>query len=295
MTVIDHDIAYVGHYTKDTVVTPTSSTTQDGGAFYFGCHVALAMGKRAAVVTRLARDDWHVVDQLEAAGVRMFARATPESTQLRLEYPTANLEQRIIFSTGAAGPITVDEVAAIRARHFHVCASIRGEVPLAVIDAIRARGARISLDVQGYLRVNRGGRLQSEPWPEMAEVLRRVDVLKADAAEAHALLGVDDLGLAAEKFSAFGPREVLLTHAGGVLAWVDGQRHEAPFVADNLSGRTGRGDTCTSSYVLRRQDALPANAVVWAAALTSLKLERPGPFGGSVADVEKLIRERYRS
>lgn len=289
------DIAYVGHYTKDTVVTPTGSTTQDGGAFYFGCHVALAMHKRAAVVTRLARADWHVVDQLEAAGVRMFARATPESTQLRLEYSTANLDQRTIFNTGSAGPIAVDEVAAVRARHFHVCASIRGEVPLAVIDAIKQSGARISLDVQGYLRVNRNGRLANEPWPEMAEVLRRVDVLKADAVEAHDLLGSDDLGRAAEQFAALGPTEVLLTHGAGVLAWVDGQRHAAPFVANNLSGRTGRGDTCTSSYVLRRQSAPPADAVVWAAALTSLKLERPGPFAGTTTDVEKLIRDRYRS
>jgi hypothetical protein len=46
--------------------------------------------------------------------------------------------------------------------------------------------------------------------------------------------------------------------------------------------------------VLRRQDATPRDAVVWAAALTSLKLDQPGPFRGTVADVERLIRERYQ-
>ncbi|MBN2361013.1 MAG: hypothetical protein JXR83_16275 [Deltaproteobacteria bacterium] len=293
MTPPDFDIAYVGHYTKDTVVTTSANRTQDGGAFYYGCGVALAMGKRAAVVTRLARADWHVVDRLSAAGVHMFARATPETTRLRLEYQTDDLDQRTIFNTGSAGPFTVDEVTPVRARHFHVCASIRGEVPLEVIDAIKAGGGRVSLDVQGYLRVNRGGRLQSEPWPEMAEVLRRVDVLKADAVEARELLGIDDLGAAAEKFAALGPAEVLLTHAGGVLAWADGRLHQAPFVAADLRGRTGRGDTCTSSYVLRRQERSPREAVIWAAALTSLKLEQPGPFARTVEDVERLIRERY--
>jgi hypothetical protein len=33
--------------------------------------------------------------------------------------------------------------------------------------------------------------------------------------------------------------------------------------------------------------------VLWAAALTSLKMETPGPFRGTVADVEEVIRTRY--
>jgi hypothetical protein len=33
---------------------------------------------------------------------------------------------------------------------------------------------------------------------------------------------------------------------------------------------------------------------VWAAAVTSLKMEAEGPFKRSLSDVEDLIRKRYR-
>ena len=38
---------------------------------------------------------------------------------------------------------------------------------------------------------------------------------------------------------------------------------------------------------------LPGEAAVWAAAVTTLKMEAPGPFALGRAAVEQLIRERY--
>jgi sugar/nucleoside kinase (ribokinase family) len=88
------DIAYVGHYTKDTIVHRGASKTIDGGAFYYGCNVIARMGLRAAVITHLAREDWGIVDELERLGVAMFAQATPHSTSLRLVYASENLDER---------------------------------------------------------------------------------------------------------------------------------------------------------------------------------------------------------
>ena len=89
------DIAFVGHYTKDTIVYPHVTRTVDGGAFNYGANVAARMGLQAAVVTRLAREDWHVVDEWQHLGVTMFTRATPASTCLRLIYPSANLDEAL--------------------------------------------------------------------------------------------------------------------------------------------------------------------------------------------------------
>ena len=63
------------------------------------------------------------------------------------------------------------------------------------------------------------------------------------------------------------------------MVYHDGEFDEAPFVPQELRGRSGRGDTCTSAYLSRRLTAPPAEAVIWAAAVTSLKLEdgRPVP------------------
>ncbi|MGD0264639.1 MAG: carbohydrate kinase [Candidatus Methylomirabilota bacterium] len=282
------DIAFVGHYTKDTIVYPHLTRTVDGGAFNYGANVAVRMGLNVAVVTRLARQDWHVVEDLERLGVTAFARTTPASTLLRLTYPTANLDDRTIELTSSAGPFTVEEVKDLQAKAFAVGASLRGEVPAEVVEVLAAKGGILALDVQGFLRIVRNGILVSDGWPGKEEILRCVTVLKTDAVEARLITGESDRYAAARRLAAYGPREVLLTHGGGVLVYHDGVFDEAPFAPEEVRGRSGRGDTCTSAYVSRRLTAPPAEAVRWAAAVTSLKLEAEGPFRREIAEVQAL-------
>jgi sugar/nucleoside kinase (ribokinase family) len=287
------DIVFVGHYTKDTIVYPHSTRTVDGGAFFYGANVAARMGLRIAVVTRLARQDWHVVGELERLGVTVFARETAASTHLRLTYPTANLDERTIELTSSAGPFTVAEVADVQARAFAIGASVRGEVPAEVVDALAATGAMVALDVQGFIRVVMDGRLTFDEWPGKESVLGHVTVLKTDAEEARRITGESNRHIAARRLAVLGPPEVLLTHGGGVLVLHEGTIHEAPFVPDEVRGRSGRGDTCTSAYLSRRLTAPPAEAVLWAAAVTSLKLEAEGPFRREIGEAEALC-ERLR-
>jgi sugar/nucleoside kinase (ribokinase family) len=284
----EFDIAFLGHYTKDTIVLPHETKTVNGGAFNYGARVAVKMGLRAAVTTRLAQEDFGAVDDLTRMGVEVFATPTPQSTTLKLVYPTPNLDHRTVYNAGSAGPFTPAEVAPVQARVFHVGASIRGEVPLEVIEALAQKETRISLDVQGFLRVNRGGELIHEDWPEAAQVLKLVDVLKADGLEAEVLTGRSDLREAAQALAEFGPREVVLTHSKGVLVCADGRFYAAPFRTREMRGRTGRGDTCIAAYLGKRLTASPAEATVWAAALTSLKMETEGPFNGEMGEVAKL-------
>ncbi|MEW6232481.1 MAG: PfkB family carbohydrate kinase [Chloroflexota bacterium] len=289
------DIAFIGHYTKDTVVTPQETRIIQGGAFNYGCHVAARMGLRAAVVTRLAREDFDVVETLTRMGVRVFATPTQESTCLKLVYASEDLDQRTIYTVGFAGPFTPEEVEPVQAQAYHIGASIRGEVPLEVIQALARKKARVSLDVQGFVRINDHGKLIFHAWPQKAEVLQYVDVLKADAVEAEMLTGSTDRREAARALAELGPSEVVLTHGQGVLVYAWGRFHEASFFPAQIKGRTGRGDTCIAAYLGKRLSASPAQATVWTAALTSLKLEAPGPFRRDIADVEHLIRDRYSS
>ena len=288
------DIAYIGHYTKDIIVYPDLTRTVDGGAFNYGANVAVRMGLKTAVVTRLAREDWHVVEELQRLGVTVFARATPASTLLRLSYPTGNLDERTIELMSSAGPFTLDDVAELQAKAFAIGASVRGEVPAPVVEALAEKGGILALDVQGFIRVVRDGTLTFDDWPGKESILRHVTVLKTDAVEAEALTGERDRHAAAQRLAAFGPREVLLTHSDGVLVYHDGVCDEAPFVPQEVRGRSGRGDTCTSAYLSRRLTASPAEAVAWAAAVTSLKLETEGPFRREVAEVEALYRRLRR-
>lgn len=288
-----YDVAFVGHYTKDTIVSASGTRVVDGGACNYGANVAARMGLRAAVVTRLAKVDFHIVEKLRRLGVDVFARETPQSTCLRLEYPTANVDQRSIYVTSTAGPFTPAEVEAVQARAFLIGASMRREVGLDVIEELGKKDALLAADIQSFLRVEREGVLVPAPWPEKEQVLAHLDVLKTDAVEAELLTGESDIRVAAQMIAGLGPSEVVLTHRDGLLVLADGQFHQAGWFPRKLVGRSGRGDTTIAAYVAKRLTAPPAEATIWAAAVASLKMEAEGPFRRDIAEVEDLIRGKY--
>jgi sugar/nucleoside kinase (ribokinase family) len=283
---VRYDLVTIGNYTQDTIVTPAGARRVDGGGFAYAAHAARVAGIEVAAVTRLAAADRPVLEPLRAAGVAVFALDSPRSTGLRLEYPTADLDRRTVRITAVAEPVALDQVAPLEARAFSVNASIRGEVTLELLEALRAKAALLALDVQGFLRVAAtGGQLAYAAWPEKEAVLALVDVLKADAVEAEFLTGTSDRETAARILGGRGPREVVLTHAEGVLVLADGRVHRAPFRTREVRGRSGRGDTCIGAYTSKRLGATAEEATGWAAAVTSLKLEADGPATCTAADV----------
>lgn len=288
-----YDLAFLGHYTKDTIVSAAGTRIVDGGACNYGANVAARMGLKTAVVTRLAEEDFRVVDGLRQLGVEVYARATPQSTCLRLVYPTSNVDERVIHVTSTAGAFTPAEIEGVQAKAFLIGASMRGEVGLGVIEELGRKDALLAADVQSFLRVEREGVLVPEPWPEKEQVMAHLDVLKTDAVEAELLTGESDLKVAARMIAGIGPNQIVLTHRDGLLVYAEGQFHEADFFPKRLVGRSGRGDTCVAAYVAKRLAASPAEATIWAAAVTSLKMEAEGPFRGEIWEVEDLIRRRY--
>jgi len=154
-----------------------------------------------------------------------------------------------------------------------------------LLGALAARGP-LALDVQGFVRVREGDDLVSRPWAEMAEGLAHVTFLKVDRAEAELLTGETDLALAAERLSEYGPREIVLTETSGVTVYAEGKIYQAPFTPRSLVGRTGRGDTCFAAYLGRRLTVSLEQACRFAAAVTTLKQEKAGPWRGTLDQVE---------
>jgi len=168
---------------------------------------------------------------------------------------------------------------------------IAGEVSLPLLRDLAERGP-VGLDVQGFVRVRDDGRLVFRQWPDMAEGLALVTYLKVDRAEAELLTGQTDLRAAARQLAAYGPCEVIVTQSSGVTVYADGQVHEAPFTPRSLDGRTGRGDTCFATYVGKRLSVLAEDACRFAAAVTTLKQEQPGPWRGTLDDVAAVLAGR---
>jgi sugar/nucleoside kinase (ribokinase family) len=125
------------------------------------------------------------------------------------------------------------------------------------------------------------------------EIAAMMDKLKLDIVEAKILTGTDDLEKAGVAVESWGCPEVIITHSQGVLARAQGQTYYERFSNSNSSGRTGRGDTTFSAYLSWRLDHDVAPSLKFAAALVSIKMETPGPFQGTLADVEKRLKERH--
>ncbi len=288
-----YDIALIGHYTKDTIVSSSGTRYVNGGGFNYGAHAVARMGLKVAAITKLAREDHIVVDELEKIGVDTYVTYTPKSTCFTLEYPSSNPDERVIYVHSTAEPFTPAEVENISAKAIVISPSIRGEVPEEVIDTLRAKNTRISIDVQGFVRIRQGDKLVHADWPDMERILAKVNVVKTDAVEAESLTGEKDIHKAAKMLADMGPKEIVLTHKDGLLVYADGSFFEAAFYPKELIGRSGRGDTCVSSYMAARLRSSPEEATIWAAAVASLKMEAEGPFRRDISEVKELIDLRY--
>jgi sugar/nucleoside kinase (ribokinase family) len=239
-----YDLAIIGNYTRDKIVSPTGTRYVDGGGFNYGVHVALMMGLKVAAITRLAEEDHHVVESLLKMGADVYPYYSPKSTYMFLYYPTKDVDNRELSVTSLADPFRPEHVQALRAKAFLINASTRGEVDITVLEELQKKTTIVAADVQGFVRT------------------------------------VDEQG-------------IVLTHRDGLLVYADKQFYEAPFLPAKLIGRSGRGDTCIGAYTAKRLSSSPAESTIWAAAVTSLKMEAEGPIKRKVEEVEKMIKEKY--
>jgi sugar/nucleoside kinase (ribokinase family) len=289
------DVATIGNYTKDTIITASGTLHADGGGVTYSAHAAQTLGRKVAAIMRLAKEDFHVVRSLEEAGITVFATATPSSTLMRLEYPTDNPDERILTVADTAGSFAPEQVRNVDARAFIISPSIRGEMPIETIQELHSKDAMISADAQGFIRVRRPDhRLEHVAWPEQEDALALVNVLKADIVEAEALTGEADMERAAKALAAQGPREIIITHRDGIFLLADERVFEAEFHSKSMVGRSGRGDTCVGSYVAARLELPPEEAIRWSAATTSLKMEASGPIRRSYEEIVDLVENTYK-
>jgi len=284
------DIAILGHFARDKLVFRGTGTTEvsSGGAVYYGGIALVHLGLQVAVITRLKGEDFSLLEELREEGILVFAQPAEQTSGMENIYFTDDMDRRICKPLGFAGPFRLEDIPDIGAKIFLIGPIMAGEVDIPLIKELAGKGG-IALDAQGFVRFREGKKIVFKDWARKKEGLAYVNFLKADSVEAEVLTGEKDLKSAAEKLSAYGPKEVVLTHAAGVLVYADGKYYEAPFKPRALRGRTGRGDTCFATYLGKRLTSPVEEACRFAAALTSLKLERPGPFRGSIEEVEQFL------
>ena len=287
-----YDITLIGNYTKDKIVTPSEIKYVDGGGFNYGAHAAIALGAKTAAITRLKKNDQHVIENLTKVGIDAFPTYTESSTHMELIYPTDNFDERTLVMSKSAGAFTSDQFENIESEIFLVNASVRDEFRIKTLIDLKKKGSLIGIDLQGFIRTREKNHvLINSSWEEKKEALELTHYLKADGVEAEFLTGESDLVSAAKILKSYGPKEVIITHKDGVLVYDGNRVYQEPFILDKIIGRSGRGDTCGASYVYKRLSLDPEQSIKWAAAATSLKMESDTPLKKSTDEIKNRVKK----
>lgn len=285
------DIEMVGNFAKDKIIVDGVEEITSGGGVYFGSVVASRLGARVAVVTRLKQEDFSRLDELRIEGVDVFATPADGTSGIANYYASSNMETRICKPIGFGGKYNLAEIPDLKPSVIMLSPLFAGEFDLSLLQALAQR-APVAMDIQGFIRVRVGGDLIFQPWADMVTGLKSITYLKVDKAEAEYLTGLSDLQDAIRKLHSLGPAEIVLTQSSGVTVFVGARFYQAPFNPRSLIGRTGRGDTCFSTYIARRLVGDPESACAWAGVVTSLKQEKPGPWKGTIENVTSALNNQ---
>ncbi|MBQ7957324.1 MAG: ribokinase [Clostridia bacterium] len=284
----------IGHTTVDRNTDHLGNTVEIvGGAVVYSSASAYALGHNVLALTKIAKKDLSRLEQFTLPKENVVCIDSEKSTDMVNIYFTADKERRECSCTSRGDAFTKADIEPFEADIFHFAGLIYGDFDTEMIKYASTKG-KVAVDVQGFLRhANDDGSMFFEDWKDKKEILPYITYLKTDAAEAEILTGTDDRIEAAKILHSWGADEIMITHNTEVLVYNGEELYTCPIKSRNLSGRTGRGDTTFAAYINERQISSMKEALLMATATVSLKMETPGPFKGSKADIEKYISDFY--
>ena len=288
---MNFDITMIGHISKDIMIYKDTEDRFTGGPVIYSSIAAVRSGKSVQVITKAAEEDDSALQSMRAQGVQVIRLDSKLTTSIENVYFSEDRERRQVTLLSQADYFCTGEIAeSENSLIYHLAGLFRGEIPDDCIPFLAAKG-KVALDAQGVLRCNENGKLLFRNWDYARKYLPSVTFLKTDAAEAEILTGLSNREEAAKVLASFGVEEVMITHNHEVLVFVNNTFYRAPYNPSNLSGRTGRGDTTFAAYLAKRLDTDPYEAVYYAAALCSMKMEKPGPFDHTAEEVYRRMKQ----
>lgn len=288
-----NDICCIGHITLDKIVTPKQTTYMPGGTSYYFSHGIKHLKDKDnyKLVTALAPSEYKAVEEMRSAGIQVEVLPSRKTVYFENVYGE-NQDNRTQRVLAKADPFTVEELKNEEARIFHLGSLLSDDFSLDVVKLLSGKGI-LAVDAQGYLREVRGEKVFPVDWKDKREALKYIDILKVNEHEAEVLTRYKDAKQAALQLAEWGVKEVLLTLGSlGSLIYAEGVFHQIPaYPPKEVVDATGCGDTYAMGYLyMRNKGASYEEAGCFAAAMSTIKLEKSGPFSGTEEQVWNIIR-----
>lgn len=282
-----HQLCCIGHITLDKVVTPQNTVYMPGGtAFYCSKAISHFKDLNYKLVTAVGTTEINVVEQLRKTGIDTTVLPSKYSVYFENIYGENpdDREQRVLAK---ADPFTVAAIKDIDAEIYHLGSLLADDFSLDVIKELSKKGS-IAVDSQGYLREVRDTHVYPVDWNNKLEALRYIHFLKVNEHEMEVLTGFSDPQAAARQLHKWGVKEVLVTLGSmGSLIFNGADFYRIPaYKPAQVVDATGCGDTYTIGYLYQRVSGADiATSGRFAAAMSTLKIEKSGPFSGTKDDV----------
>lgn len=264
-----------------------------GGTSYYFSHGIrhLKDTRNYKLITALAPSEYKAVEDLRAKGIQVEVLPSRKTVYFENIYGE-NQDDRKQRVLAKADPFTVEELKDEEAKFFHLGSLLSDDFSLDVVKLLSGKG-KLAVDAQGYLREVRDEQVYPTDWKDKREALKYIDILKVNEHEAEVLTGFKDFKQAALQLAEWGVKEVLLTLGSlGSIIYAEGTFYKIPaYPAKNVVDATGCGDTYSMGYLyMRNKGSSYEKAGCFAAALSTIKLEKSGPFSGTEEQVWDIIR-----
>ncbi len=289
-SVVMFDVCVIGHITKDIVRIKNVEKEMPGGVAYYFSMALKNLGSNVSLITKASEKDKCLVDDLIKNNITIFYKKSRETTVFENIYPEG-LDFRIQNVKYVAQPFSTADIPDISTQIFHLGPLTKDDIPLEILKLL-SKKAKISLDIQGFLRKIEKGEVKNVDWEEKEEGLAYVNILKTDETESKILSGENNIKKAAVKLSTYGIDEIIITLGNkGSLIYSKGKFYFIQsFPPRKIVDSTGCGDTYMAGYIYKRLKSSDINeSGRFAAATASLKLEEAGPFKGSEEDVQNFL------
>ena len=295
-----YDTFIIGHLCIDEILDSAGEGTFSiGGAVVYSSYSALAGGNRVGILIKSAQREKMIPYVLPVRTEDIYWRESATgTTSIRNQFLDDKHERRFTTALAQGSTITAAELPGedeVSSKVYQLAGLMKGDYEDDIIKVLAGRG-KVALDMQGYLRVPDPvtKEMVYHDWDRKREYFPYITYLKTDAAEAEILTGTADRREAARLMVEWGVKEALITHNTEVLVYDGKEYYTCPLRPLGLDGRTGRGDTTFSAYITERERADIPQALGYASQLVSLKMQTPGPFKGTRADVADFAAAYYR-